>query len=139
MALITTVPEPNLWSEICEGKLAIQLSYYSFSSNISKVATDSESGTSITVAEYAARRPPFKEKEKGKVTLINYDPSKVSPVFYGMPHVKIQNEDSPATEVYDPSVSHPSCVGYSFLSEKKPTTPEAPPPAPDKKTCKSTH
>ncbi|XP_013379952.1 IQ domain-containing protein K [Lingula anatina] len=106
MSVITRVPEPNIWEEICK--------------------------------EFAAMRPPFKEDdtESTHTEYRNYDPSKVTPVFYGKMHHKMQGtQDVDLMKEFDASKSHPATVGYAFV-DKPPRTATPPPPAPpDKKTC----
>jgi len=67
---------------------------------------------------------------------VNYDASLVSPVFYGKMHHKLHNVDTSFSE-FDPAIAHPACLGHTFVDAAPPSPPKTPPPAPDKKTCKS--
>lgn len=84
-------------------------------------------------------RPPFHvEDDTGSVAteIIDYDPASHSPVMFGHMAQKVA-VDGDALEEFDPSKSHPACVGYTML-QKPPRTPTPPPPpAPPKDTCKS--
>lgn len=83
-------------------------------------------------------RPPFHDDDQLSVATVleDFDPSKHSPVFFGnMMHKKI-NTDEPATNEFNPSVSHPACVGYAFVSRPPPATPPISPSPPDKRLCK---
>lgn len=66
---------------------------------------------------------------------IDYDAAKYTPVFFGPLHKRIiidGNED----EDFDPSISHPACVGYAFV-DRPPESPTPEPPAPpNKQECK---
>ncbi|CAH1794796.1 unnamed protein product [Owenia fusiformis] len=104
MSVITHVPEPNLWDEICK--------------------------------EFSSNRPPWKDDDAMSVhtELQDYDPAMHNPVFYGKMHKK-QSVDENPIKTFDPSKSHPSCVGYAFMDKPPPATPPRPPTPPDKDTC----
>ncbi|RUS88942.1 hypothetical protein EGW08_003278 [Elysia chlorotica] len=100
MSVITKVAEPNLWQEICK--------------------------------EFASQRPPFdKDDDSASVTTdyLDYDPAQHHPVFYGKMFAGVCDIDSDATAEFDPAISHPSCLGYSFTS-KPPSICAPPPPQP---------
>lgn len=86
------------------------------------------------IVEFQSRRPPFVE-EKPPVELINYDASTVTPVFYGGMHTKLDHIDMPSSGEYDASVSHPACVGYTFVKDAPPRPPTPEVAQPDRKKC----
>lgn len=90
----------------------------------------------IYISDFESKRPPFSDERKKAVELVNYEAHLVTPVFYGKTHVKVSNHDSETGGEFDPAKSHPACVGYTFVEEEKPVTPEPPPAVPDKKTCR---
>ncbi|KAL8579407.1 hypothetical protein ACOMHN_026772 [Nucella lapillus] len=64
----------------------------------------------------------------------DFDAARHHPVFYGRMHAKMSGDFDQDAE-FDPAVSHPACVGYTFTDKPpKPPTPPGPPP-PDKKKC----
>ncbi|KAI8494983.1 PREDICTED: IQ domain-containing protein K-like [Branchiostoma belcheri] len=89
-------------------------------------------------AEVAATRPPFEPPEDDassvKTDVIQYDATKHNPVFYGRMFTKVPADSDPF-ESFDPSTSHPACVGYSLVD--KPPPPPSPPstPLPDPRLC----
>ncbi|XP_067938167.1 IQ domain-containing protein K-like [Watersipora subatra] len=101
MSIITTVPEPNLWEEICK--------------------------------EFQSMRPPFTDELKKDVDALNYDPSKHHPVFYGKMHQRIESIDTDVE--FDPSLSHPACIGHVFVDPVPPSPPKSSPQLPDRKKC----
>ncbi|XP_059165386.1 IQ domain-containing protein K-like isoform X2 [Physella acuta] len=99
MSVITKVPEVNLWEQICK--------------------------------EFALlKAPPELNDESGSVATLydDYDPAKHNPVFYGRMFAKV-TADVDVTTDFDPTIGHPSCLGYTF-SDKPPKTekPSTPPP-----------
>ena len=70
-----------------------------------------------------------------KTDKLDYDASKVSPVFYGKMTSRIDTDSDP-TEAFDSARSHPALVGYTLV-DKPPTSPPPPAPAPpNKDKCK---
>ena len=95
----------------------------------------------VHLPEFAAERPPFPEqKSRSKddassvsTELIDFDPAKHNPVFYGRMHCKVDNVDF--EDEFDPAVSHPAAVGYCFLDRPPAASPPPAPLPPDKKKC----
>uniref|UniRef100_A0A0B6ZA78 IQ domain-containing protein K n=1 Tax=Arion vulgaris TaxID=1028688 RepID=A0A0B6ZA78_9EUPU len=100
MSVIVSAPESKLWEEICK--------------------------------EFALQRPPFDPDDDNESVTTEYDefnPAKHNPVFYGKMYAKV-DVDSDINADFDSSLSHPSCVGYSFINKppKLDKTPAAMPP-----------
>lgn len=109
MSVIKTVSEPNLWHEICK--------------------------------EFASRKPPFdKDDDSASVTTdyVDYDPAQHHPVFYGKMFTGVGNVDSDTMAEFDAAISHPSCLGYSFICKPQPTPPPPPPQPPCRFSCTPT-
>lgn len=88
--------------------------------------------------EFASMRPPFHvEDDTESVTtdIIDYDPASHSPVMFGHMVEKVAI-DGDAVEEFDPSKSHPACVGFTMLKKPLRTPTPPPPPPPPKDTCK---
>lgn len=81
-------------------------------------------------------RPPFEDRLRKDVDLVDYDPCKHTPVFYGKMHEKIQSTDVSLENEFDAATSHPACVGHTFVSESPPEQEAPAPQLPDKATCK---
>lgn len=90
----------------------------------------------VICKDFQTRRPPFRDDDEESVhtTLDNFDPSKHSPVFFGNMYDCVKTDENTLKD-FDPSISHPACVGYTFV-ERPPESPPPPPePLPDKDTC----
>lgn len=81
-------------------------------------------------------RPPFEDKLKKDADLIDYNPSKHTPVFYGKMHEKVLSIDANVESELDASVSHPACVGHTFVDPAPPAPPKSLPTLPDRHECK---
>jgi hypothetical protein len=87
MAVVTAVPDPNIWKEICK-EIANR-----------RLAFDDNDGDNVSIA----------------TVLDDYDSSKHTPVFFGdTMHKRIDVDDAVDVD-FDPSISHPACVGYAFV------------------------
>ncbi|KAH9514390.1 hypothetical protein Btru_025079 [Bulinus truncatus] len=67
----------------------------------------------------------------------DFDASKHTPVFYGKLFSGMSADADVAAE-FDPAVSHPACIGYSFADKPPKRLSPVPPPIPDKFTCSPT-
>ncbi|CAL1530802.1 unnamed protein product [Lymnaea stagnalis] len=108
MSVITKIPEPNLWEEICK--------------------------------EFASQRPPFEEDtDRASVATdySDYDPARHNPVFYGKMFTKVEIDEDVSVE-FDPAISHPSCLGYSFAEKPVKKETSEPTTLPDYHTCPAT-
>jgi len=110
MSVITQVPEPNLWEAICN--------------------------------EFAQRRPPFNQPkdddaESTATDYSDYDPTKHNPVFYGKMFASVPTDEDPNNE-FDPSTTHPSCVGHTFTDKKATVKARPSKPSPNKIECSPT-
>jgi len=91
----------------------------------------------VPVLEIAAQQPPFPDDDSTSVATVleNYDAAKHSPVFYGnVMHKRISVDQAPEAE-FDATKSHPSCVGFAFVSRPPPEKAASPPPIPDVRSC----
>jgi len=82
-------------------------------------------------------RSPFREDDEISVATVleDYDASKHSPVFYGDVMHKRISVDQLATDDFDPSVSHPACVGYALVDRPSSAATYLPCSMPSKRTC----
>lgn len=90
MSVITKVPEPNIWDEICKD-FAQQRPPFSQQND-----DDSESITT----DYS-----------------DYDPTRHNPVFYGKMFAPVPTDEDP-NNGFDASTTHPSCIGHTFTDKK---------------------
>jgi len=93
----------------------------------------------LVVSEIASQQPPFPDNDSASVATVleNYDAAKHTPVFYGNVMHKLVSVDQAAEADFDATKSHPSCVGFAFVT-RPPTEPEktaSPPPIPDVTSC----
>lgn len=107
MSVITRVPEPNLWEEVCK----------EFRSKKKTPDDDDDDGRASVATDYS-----------------DFDPARHHPVFYGHMHYRMPADFTEAADM-DASISHPACMGYAFTDKPpKPATPPEPTP-PDKTKC----
>lgn len=105
MSIITAVPEPNIWNEICKeyelkGKLVI----------------DDDDHLSTSPIE------------------VDYNADKHTPVFFGTMHKRIEIDGS-VEQDFDSALSHPACVGYAFVDKPPDLPLPEPPMPPDQRKC----
>jgi len=108
MSVITYVQEQNLWEEICK--------------------------------EFALQRPPFaRDDDTASVTTdySDYDASRHNPVFHGKMFAPVTTDEDPYKE-FDASMTHPSCVGYTFTNKPPKSLSPPPPEPPTKDNCSPT-
>ncbi|XP_005100889.1 IQ domain-containing protein K isoform X2 [Aplysia californica] len=108
MSVITKVPEPNLWEEICK-EFTHQKPPFTPDDDAASVTTD-----------YS-----------------DYDPSRHNPVFYGKMFAPVRTDED-ATGEFDAADSHPSCVGFTFTEKPPKAASPPPPLPPNKNTCTPT-
>lgn len=70
---------------------------------------------------------PFVKKAEPEV--VDFDPAKTSPVFYGCLFGQVPITDADALSMFDPAKGHPAAVGFAFLDR---LTEVEPPEAPAK-------
>jgi len=108
MAMITKVPEPNLWDEICK----------EFAQRKPPFGTDDDAASVTT--DYS-----------------DYDPARHNPVFYGKMFAPVITDEDPKTD-FDASATHPSCIGYTFTEKPPKASSPPPALPPNRKTCTPT-
>lgn len=108
MSVITKVPEPNLWEEICKD-FAQKRAPFSADDDTESVTTD-----------YS-----------------DYDAARHNPVFYGKMFAPI-TADEDVLAGFDAANSHPSVLGFSFTDKPSKESSPAPQLPPNRTTCTPT-
>jgi len=61
------------------------------------------------------KKSPFGEKKAPEI--VDFDPAKTSPVFYGSLFGQVQSLDTDPFSVFDPAKGHPATLGFAFVDD----------------------